>query len=354
MHGLWHTLTSSAKRTVALAIPAASVLALAACGSSSTSTKTTSAAAAKRTAQTAVANQSPTKLSNQAMQGMMSLGGPVRWEGANSGPPPQKGKSVAIMPCSLQIQVCQYIAKQFKEAASAAGFEPKVIDGQSDPTKEQAGVDVALNQGIDCLITMAAPVRDVAPQAKRMRAQHIPIVEAFAGQDGDVVVGVNQRNAGAALASYVLTHGGGNIIVTNTPQLPELTLRTNGFVDYINKFGKGKAKIVGRGDFTLQELGPGQEAKTKALIARYPNATWLYTPSDAVAYAPLDTAKQEGHPLKGRGFDGPSRRPQQGPRHDRDRRLGSRLGRMVGRRRMQPGDAGPAGRREQGPVHSGL
>lgn len=278
----------------------ASVLVLSSCGSDNAD----SSKASKAEAHTEVAELPPNKLAALASKEMMSLGGPASWTGAESSPPPAKDKSVGFMPCNLQIEVCRFEADQFKEAAEAIGFEGKLIDGGGDPTKMQSAVDIALNQGIDCLITMSAPVRDIAPQVARMRADNIPIVEAFGGQDGDVVLGVNQKNAGAALASYVLTHGGGDIIVSNFPQLHELTIRTEGFVEYINRFGGDKAKIVAREDFTLAELGPGQEAKTRALVARHPTATWFYSSADVGTYTPLEVAKQEGRQLKGLGFDG--------------------------------------------------
>lgn len=288
-------------QAAALALVAGIAL-LSACGSKDSGEKDT--ARSKAEEHTAVAELPPEQLASQAEKEMLSLGGDAGWDGADSSPPPAKGKTVAFMPCNLQITVCRSMEENFKEAAETIGFKANVLDGQGDPTKEQAAVDAALNKGIDCLITMAAPVRDIAPQAATMRQENIPIIEAFGGQDGDVSVGVNQQNAGAALASYVLTHGGGDIIVTGLPQLHEISLRTEGFVDYIERFGEGTAKIVGQEDFTLAELGPGQEAKTRALLAKYPTAEWFVAGADSILYTPLDIAKQEGRKIKGLAFDG--------------------------------------------------
>jgi len=278
-----------------------SMLMLVGCGGSESGSNS---ASSEDEGHTAVAELPPDELAALASKEMMSLGDPVGWAGAESSPAPAKGKTVGFMPCNLQIEVCRFMADQFKDAASTIGFTPKVVDGGGDPTKEQAAVDIAINQGIDCMITMAAPIRDIAPQVARMRNKKIPTVEAFAGQDGDVLVGVNQKNAGAALASYVITHGGGDIIVTNFPQLHELTVRTEGFIDYIKRFGGDKAKIVAQEDFTLAELGPGQEPKTRALLAKYPKAEWFYAPADSGLYAPLEVASQGERSLKGLGFDG--------------------------------------------------
>ena len=41
------------------------------------------------------------------------------WKGPESSPPVLKNKTVAIMPCSLALEVCRFIGKQFQEGAKA-------------------------------------------------------------------------------------------------------------------------------------------------------------------------------------------------------------------------------------------
>jgi ribose transport system substrate-binding protein len=230
------------------------------------------------------------------------------WKGPQSSPPVLKGKTVAVMPCSLALEVCRFIGKQFQEGATAIGWKSFLIDGRSDPATEQKAVDAAINKGVDCIVTFAAVGRDIKPQIKRANSKDIPVIVAFADDPkpfgGTAKIGLDYGNAGRVLAAYVIEQGGGDILVTNIPQLTELTLRTNGFVDYIKKNGGDKAKIVDREDFTIADIGPGQEAKMRALLQRNPNAKWVYGPFDGAIYALLDTAKQQGHPLKGVSFDG--------------------------------------------------
>lgn len=256
-------------------------------------------------AATKVADQPPAELAEQAQDEMMSLGGPVRWQGAESSPPPAEDVNVGIMPVSLQLEVGRFIADSTEEAATTIGWESTLIDGQSDPATEQRAVDAALNQGIDCLVTFAAAVRDIRPQLERARSMDVPVVEAFAGDEGDIIIGLNYENAGAALASHVIEQGGGEILVTNIPQLPELTRRTNGFVDYIEKFGDENTRVVDEEEFTIADIGPGQEAKMRAMLDQNPNAEWVYAPFDGALYPLLDTAQQEGRDnMKGVSFDG--------------------------------------------------
>jgi ABC-type sugar transport system substrate-binding protein len=157
-------------------------------------------------------------------------------------------------------------------------------------------------------VTFAAVARDIKPQIRRARNRDIPVITAFADDPkpfgGTAKVGLDYGNAGRVLAAYVIEQGGGEIIVTNIPQLTELTLRTNGFVDYIEKNGGDETKVVDREEFTIADIGPGQEAKMRALLQRNPNAEWVYAPFDGALYALLDTAKQQGRDMKGVSFDG--------------------------------------------------
>jgi len=254
---------------------------------------------------TEVADLPPDELAAEAQDEMMSLGGPVEWKGAESSPPPAEDVTAAVMPCSLQLEVCRFIADSFEEGADAIGWNSEVIDGQSDPETEQRAVDAALNQGINCLVTFAAAARDITPQLDRAESMNVPVVEAFAGDEGDIIIGLNYENAGAALAAYVIEQGGGENLVTNIPQLPELTRRTNGFVDYIEANGDENTRVVGEEEFTIADIGPGQEAKMRAMLDQNPDAEWLYAPFDGAGYALLDTARQEGRGnMKGVSFDG--------------------------------------------------
>lgn len=301
LHGPLAWMGTRGRRLAVPLLVMAAAVALASCGGDDGEGTQRSAEGG---AATKVADLSPDQLAQQAQDEMMSLGGPVRWEGADSSPPPAEDVTAAVMPCSLQLEVCRFIAGSFEDGTKAIGWNSKVIDGQSDPAVEQQAVDAALNEGIDCLVTFAAAARDIKPQLERAQSMNVPVVEAFAGSDADIVIGLNYENAGAALAAYVIQQGGGDVLVTNIPQLPELTRRTNGFVDYLNKFGGNKAKVVDEEDFTIADIGPGQEAKMQAMLNKNPNAKWVYAPFDGAGYALLDTAKQAGQPLRGVGFDG--------------------------------------------------
>lgn len=256
-------------------------------------------------AATEVADLPPDELVAQAKDEMMSLGGPAEWQGADASPPVAEDVTVALLPVSLQLEVGRFIAAKFEEAAQAIGWDYVILDGQSDPPTEQAAVDAALDQGIDCLGTFAAAVRGFTPQLERAREMGVPVVEAFAGNEGDIIIGLNYENAGAVLGAFVIEEGGGEVLVTNIPQLPELTRRTNGFVEYIEEWGGEDTRVVAEEEHTVADIGPGQETMMRAMLDRHPDAEWVYAPFDEALYPMLEFAQQAGRDnMKGVSFDG--------------------------------------------------
>jgi ABC-type sugar transport system substrate-binding protein len=237
--------------------------------------------------------------------------GGVKWTGAESSPPPIEKATVAVMPCPLQYVVCQYLFEKAKDAAEAIGWEAFSIDNKGDPAVAQKGVDVAINRGVKCVLTLATPARDIRAQIKRGKEQGVAFVTGFSDDPrdfgGDVGYGLDYAAAGALLGAYVIANGGGGVLALDAPQLPQLTVRINGFKDYIEKHGAGKAEIVHSEDFTLVQGAQGLLTKMQAILTRFPEGTikWVIAPYDEVLNTALEVVEQRGRKeIKGVSFDG--------------------------------------------------
>ncbi len=237
--------------------------------------------------------------------------GGVYWTGAESSPPPVEGVTVAVMPCPLAFVVCKYLFDKAKDAADAIGWEAFSIDSKGEPATAQKAVDVAINRGVKCVLTLASPARDISPQIARGKEQGVAFVTGFSDDPrdfgGDVGYGLDYAAAGALLGAYVIANGGGKIVVFNAPQLPQLTVRTDGFIDYIEKHGGGTAEILHREEFSLVQGAQGLVTKTQALLTRYPKDSfqWVIGPYDEVLRPVLEVAGQRGRDeIKGVSFDG--------------------------------------------------
>lgn len=237
--------------------------------------------------------------------------GGVRWSGAKTSPPPIKNVSVAVMPCPLTYAVCKFLFNSANDAAKAIGWKAFPIDNKGDPAVAQKGVDAAINRGVKCVLTLATPARDIKAQISRGKKKGIAFVTGFSDDPrafgGDVGYGLDYARAGALLGAYVVANGGGNIIAFDAPQLPQLTVRINGFKDFIKKYGGPNTKVIHTEDFSLATGAPGEITKMQAVLTRYPKGSfkWVIAPYDETLTPLLETAQQKGRTeIKGLSFDG--------------------------------------------------
>jgi ABC-type sugar transport system substrate-binding protein len=239
----------------------------------------------------------------------LNVGG-VRWSGANSSPPPIKNATVAVMPCPLTFTVCKYLFDSAHDAATAIGWQAFPIDNKGDPAIAQQGVDAAINRKVNCVLTLAHPARDIKAQIVRGKKQGIAFVTGFSDDPrafgGDVGYGLDYAAAGALLGAYVIANGGGGVVVFNAPQDPQLTVRINGFKDFIQQYG-GVTKVIHSEDFSLAQGAPAEITKMQAILTRFPKGSfrWVIAPFDETLTPLLQTTQQRGRSeIKGVSFDG--------------------------------------------------
>jgi ABC-type sugar transport system substrate-binding protein len=237
--------------------------------------------------------------------------GGVHWSGADSSPTPIKDATVAIMPCQMELTACRFLFDSAEEAAKAIGWKVFPIDNKGDPALAQKGVDVAINKGVNCVLTLASPARDIKAQIERGEKKGIAFVTGFSDDPkaygGDVGYGLDHGVAGDLLAAFVVAHGGGNVVTFDAPQLPQLSVRINGFADYVKKYAGDKAKVAQAEEFSMAAGIPGMITKMQAVLTRLPKGQvdWVIAPFDEGVAGLLEAAKERGRgEIRGVGFDG--------------------------------------------------
>jgi len=237
--------------------------------------------------------------------------GGVVWTGAETSPKPVEGISVAVMPCPLALNVCQYLFESAKEAAEAIGWEAFPIDNEGDPAIAQRGVDAAINRGVSCVLTLASPARDIRSQIERGKERGVAFVTGFSDDPrdfgGDVGYGLDFHAAGELLGAYIVANGGGGVVIFDAPQLPQLTARLQGVKDYLAEHGDGMAEIIHEEDYSLAAGPQGQITKMEAILTRFPRDSfnWVVGPFDEALVPLLQTADQRDRDeIKGIAFDG--------------------------------------------------
>lgn len=237
--------------------------------------------------------------------------GGIVWMGAETSPKPVEDITVAVMPCPLSLSVCKYLFDSAKEAAEAIGWEAFPIDNKGDPAIAQKGVDAAITRGVKCVLTLASPARDIRSQITRGKEEGVAFVTGFSDDPvefgGDVGYGLDYAAAGELLAAYVIANGGGGVVMFDSPQLPQLSVRLQGFKDYLAEHGQGQATIVHEEDYSISAGAPGLITKMQAILTRFPKDSfnWVIAPYDEALVPLLQTAQQrERDEISGVSFDG--------------------------------------------------
>lgn len=237
--------------------------------------------------------------------------GSVRWSGAEISPKPVEDATVAIVPCPMMLAVCQGLYKDAKAAAAAIGWETLVVDTKGDPAATQRAVDAAINRGVQCVLMLGSPSRDIRAQIQRGKEKDIAFVAGFSDDPrdygGDVGFGLDQASAGKLLGAYVVANGGGKIIVFNAPAFPQLAERLQGFKDYIAEHGGDTAEVLEEVEFNVGAGAPDLITKMQAMLTKYPKDSfqWVIAPYDEAVVPLLATARQRDRSeIKALGFDG--------------------------------------------------
>src|SRR4030081_2158140 len=81
-----------------------------------------------------------------------SLASTSQWAGPTTGPAPVSGKRVAIISCLQQTEGCNRPSLSALEAAQVIGWQPTILDGQGEPSKQLAALNAAEDAHYDAII----------------------------------------------------------------------------------------------------------------------------------------------------------------------------------------------------------
>ena len=237
--------------------------------------------------------------------------GSVRWMGPESAPAPLSDATIAVVPCPLILAVCQGLYSDAQAAAEAIGWNTIVVDTKGDPAATQQAVDAAINRGVNCVLLLGSPSRDIRAQIQRGKERGIAFVAGFSDDPrqygGDAGFGLDQAAAGKLLAAHVVSQGGGKIVVFNAPAFPQLAERLQGFKDYISEHGGESAVVLEEIEFNVGAGAPDLITKMQAILTRHHKDSfqWVIAPYDEALVPLLATARQRDRTeIQGLGFDG--------------------------------------------------
>jgi ribose transport system substrate-binding protein len=306
------------KRLVQVALVAASLMAVAACGSSkSGSTATPTTAASGGSTATTTAGTTGTTTSAPATGGnaayLAAVAATAKSEkGTNfnvdpSPRPAAKNKFIVVISSGQASISSQIPSDAAVAAAKALGWKVDLYDAKLNPSNYSplirqaiaAGAQGIISDAIDCQAAKSAWEQAVAKKIVIIPMYAFDCTDAHAGAAKTGVfnaitnygpAGANidafTESYGADQANYIIaaSHNTAKIIVLQDPEFVVLYYTYQGFAKQIA--ASGGSKIVDTLNFTVADLGDGQLApKVQAALLRYPDATWIKSPYTAATTA---------------------------------------------------------------------
>lgn len=309
----------SARKSVLLAIVAASSVALVACGGSTTSE---SSSATPTVASSVVASDSPASDSAPAdpgvpglaesqalVDGLLSSTGTYSEPPVEGGPPATPDKSIWIISCGESSSSCARATKGAVEAAEAIGWDAKVFDTQGDYSQAGEGVRQAIAAKADGIYAYFIDCSYMAEPLKEAKEAGIPVVQAEGVDCGDVDPATENLFAwsvtysegpildwlkawGTAQAAYLIVAGEGTgnaLFVTDNEAVGTLALN-QAFEDQM-KTCTGCSYTVAGYTFAEQYEGLGQKVSSELL--KNPDTNQIGVAYDGILQAGVAEAIQQ-------------------------------------------------------------
>lgn len=129
---------------------------------------------------------------------------PVAWEppGPAIDVASLKGKDVWYVDYDLSIPFEQLLHQGLKEGLSAAGVNLTTVDGKSQVTEFNRGIENAVAQKADAILLGGFPIDLVKPSLEKAKAAGIPVIDTHSGDPGPVPAEAADLVAAQAAHSY--------------------------------------------------------------------------------------------------------------------------------------------------------
>lgn len=220
-----------------------------------------------------------------------------------TGPKPEPGKSMWIIPCAEVNEGCATPAAGAKEAAEELGWKVTIFDGKFDPNEFSAGVNQAVAAGADAIVLVAIDCQAIQGALEHAKAAEVTVVGIYSYDCNDPLSGGTGSEAlftgtvqysgsqaehyeeyGALRADLIIAETKGEaktINITNNEFL-NVAYVDKGFVEEMEKCSG--CEIVDTIDLTGQDFtGNTIQTKVAAAIQRYPEANSVKVAYDGVA-----------------------------------------------------------------------
>lgn len=284
----------STRLALCLAVLAALVLGVAACGSSDGST--TGGGDESSSGSTDLATFEEILEAGESTQ-------PHTWEGPTEPVKPPKDFKVAGISCFSQLEGCLTPIEGAEHAAKELGWEFETYDGEADPTVQAKRVQQAIANGADAIILSAVNgdvINSALEDARKAGIIVVSTSNATAPNEQGYVLDTSPDVVamGEAVGAWMVVDSGGTAVVT--------PFVDKEFVTNIN-FDKGIKTVLRQCDgctvkdtqeFVATDVGTKLGPNTVAYLQANPDVGYFYSTYDPAMVEQVSAVQQAGLEVK--------------------------------------------------------
>lgn len=230
----------------------------------------------------AQAQEDPAKFLNHAADKVAKATAHKKtWDGPTTGPLAQPKKTIVYLASDMRNGGALGVSRGVQEAAQAAGWTVRVLDGQGTVSARTAAFNQAIALKPDGIVLGGFDAKEQATGIKAATAQKIPVVgwhaAAKAGPVDGLFTNVTTNAADvaeiAALYAVVESKGKAGVVVFTDSAYAVAIAKSNAMADIIKKCSG--CKLLSVEDTPLSDTSNRMPQLTTSLIQRH-GANWTY------------------------------------------------------------------------------
>jgi ribose transport system substrate-binding protein len=216
------------------------------------------------------------------------------------------GKTIAVVAIDLRVPALAEIVQYVKESAGKAGMKVTVFDAKSTASLMQQGMQQAINNGADAIISDGLVIQLIANQIKAAKDKGIPTIdvintppkEGVPGQGSDPNIFGNMapdsKLAGQLIAATAIVRSGGKakVGILNTSELTVAPTEIGAMKETLAKCSA--CKIVDEQDVALADWSTKIQPTTATMVRSHPDMNFVLTLYDAMGLFATPGVQQAG------------------------------------------------------------
>jgi ribose transport system substrate-binding protein len=216
------------------------------------------------------------------------------------------GKTIAVVAIDLRVPALAEIVQYVKESAGKVGMKVTVFDAKSTASLMQQGMQQAINNGADAIISDGLVIQLIANQIKAAKDKGIPTIdvintppkEGVPGQGSDPNVFGNMAPdsvlAGQLVAATAIVQADGkaNVGIINTSELTVAPTEIGAMKDTLAKCSG--CKVVDEQDVALTDWSTKIQGTAATMVRSHPDMNFVLTLYDAMGLFATPGVQQAG------------------------------------------------------------